>query len=177
MKNAEPKIRKQHHHRDDLIGEHPWGDLGQLILLLFFLIVWISDSFIFHYSTFLFKAIPLYLRIPCGCFFLVCAGYLARKGLRIVFGEIREGPMVIREGVFNVVRHPIYLGAILVYVGLFIFTGSLATLLVLIIIFLFYFFIADYEEKLLLQYFGSDYEKYKRAVPMLFPKFIKKNKK
>ena len=37
MKNNKPK---RHGERKDLIGEHTFGDLGQLILLVIFLIVW-----------------------------------------------------------------------------------------------------------------------------------------
>ena len=172
MKKQETLVRKAHHDRDDLVGEHRLGDLGQLILLLIFLIIWIADSFIFHYTTSLTKFIPLYVKIPLGIIFLVCAVCLVKKGMKIIFGEVREDRLIIRNGVFNMVRHPIYLGAILAYVGLFFLTFSLASLFVLIVIFLFYHFIGRYEEKLLLQQFGSDYEKYKKEVPMWFPKIM-----
>ena len=36
-----------HHDKEDLAGEHPKGDLGQLIFAVIFLLVWIIDSFIF----------------------------------------------------------------------------------------------------------------------------------
>jgi protein-S-isoprenylcysteine O-methyltransferase Ste14 len=170
MEKQETVIRKAHHDRDDLVGEHRLGDLGQLILLVIFLIVWIADSFIFNYSTGLAKFIPLYIKLPVAIGVLFCAGYLARIGLKIVFGEVREEPVIIREGVFNIVRHPIYLGAILIYIGLFLLTISIVSLIVLIIIILFYHFIARYEENLLLQQFGKDYEKYKKEVPMWLPK-------
>jgi len=42
--------RKTHENREDLVGEHMLSDLGQIILLLIFLIVWIADSFFVHYS-------------------------------------------------------------------------------------------------------------------------------
>ena len=44
-------------------GEHPLGDAGQLLLLALFLLIWIVDSFILHYSTFLAAQIPLNIRI------------------------------------------------------------------------------------------------------------------
>jgi protein-S-isoprenylcysteine O-methyltransferase Ste14 len=177
MAKQETLIRKEHHDRDDLVGEHRLGDLGQTILLIIFLIVWIADSFFLHYSTELAKSISLYIRFPVAVGFLFCAYYLARKGLKVVFGEEREKPVVIREGVFNIVRHPIYLGAILIYVGLFTLTFSLLSLIVLFIILFFYHFIARYEEKLLLQQFGKDYEKYKKEVPMWLPKLTKQEEK
>jgi len=39
MDKQETMIRKAHHNRDDLVGEHRFGDLGQMILLIVFLIV------------------------------------------------------------------------------------------------------------------------------------------
>ena len=43
---------KTHHGRNDLIGEHKWGDMGQILFLICFLIIWIGDSFVLNYSTF-----------------------------------------------------------------------------------------------------------------------------
>ena len=172
MKNEKTLNRKTHENREDLVGEHTVGDMGQVILILIFLAIWLADSFFLHYSTFLSNYISLWIRIPVAAIILVMAGILARKGMKIVFGEIREKPVVIRKGVFNLVRHPIYLGAILLYLGLIILTLSLATTLVWIIIILFYHFISRHEEKLLVEEFGRDYEDYMREVPMWIPRFF-----
>lgn len=163
------------HHRDDLTGEHRLGDLGQLFLLLIFLTVWITDSFIFHYSTFLSKLIPLPIRLLLTFFVLWPSWYLAKNGLKIVFGEVRSKPGVIRKGVFNIVRHPIYLGCILFYLALVIGTFSLVSLAVLLIIICFYTLISRYEEKLLRKRFGKEYDEYLNEVPMLIPEIKKRN--
>lgn len=174
MKNQKNLNRRTHGNRDDLVGEHTLGDLGQLILLLIFLTVWIADSFFVHYSTSLSNYISLWVRIPVAAIILVMAGILAWKGMKIVFGETREEAAVIRKDVFKLVRHPIYLGAILLYLGLIILTLSIAATVVWIIIILFYHFISRHEEKLLLEKFGKDYEEYIRQVPMWIPRFTKK---
>ncbi len=166
--------RKIHENREDLVGEHTFSDVGQIILLLIFLTVWIADSFFVRHSIFLSNYVSFWVRIPVAAIILVIAGILAEKGLNIVFGEIREKPAVIRTSVFNLVRHPIYLGAILCYLGLIILTLSLAATVVWIIIILFYYFISRHEEKLLLEKYGKDYEEYMREVPMLIPQLIKK---
>jgi len=169
--------RKRHHDRKDLIGEHAFGDLGQLILLVIFLIIWISDSFIFKYSTLSLDAIPNILRLIYGLPILLISGIFAKFGLGIVFGEVREKPEVIDKGVFNIVRHPIYLGSILLYLGLIILTCSIMSAILWIVIVIFYYFISKYEEKLLLKAFGTDYEKYRKRVPMLIPLKFKKGRK
>jgi len=174
MEKQEKLNRKTHENREDLVGEHTLGDLGQVVLILIFLIVWIADSLFIHYSTFLSNYVSLWIRIPVAAIILVMAGILARKGLNIVFGEIKEKPAVIRKGVFNLIRHPIYLGAILLYLGLIILTLSVAATVVWIIIMLFYHFISRHEEKLLLEKFGKDYEDYMREIPMWIPRFIRK---
>ena len=156
--------------RKDLAGEHTFSDTGQLLLLFIFLTAWIVDSFVFSYSTFISEYIPLYAKIPLSVILLVSAGYLARTGLKIVFGEIREEPSVIRKGVFGIVRHPIYLGSILFYLGLLVLTFSIIAIAIWILIIAFYYFISKHEEKLLLEKFSKDYEEYKKEVPMLIPR-------
>ncbi|MGB5872416.1 MAG: isoprenylcysteine carboxylmethyltransferase family protein [Bacteroidota bacterium] len=156
--------------REDLIGEHPMGDGGQIVLFLLFLAIWVADSFFLKYSTFLTQYASPYIRIPLAVLILVFSAYLARSGLGIVFGEKREKPEVIRKGVFNIVRHPIYLSALLFYVALLVASFSLLAFAVWIVTVLFYIYISRYEEKLLKERFGKDYEEYMKEVPMLFPK-------
>jgi len=57
---------------------------------------------------------------------LIGSGYLAKKGLAIVFGEKIEKPAVIRKSVFGIVRHPIYLSEILFFPGFLGLSLSLA---------------------------------------------------
>ena len=169
MKSEKGHLRKSHQHRGDLTGEHAFSDIGQLIFLVVFLVVWIADSFVFKYSTFLTQYVSNYIRVPIALIVLVISGLLARTGLKIVFRETREEPQVIATGVFSIVRHPIYLSSILLYLGFILLSLSLLSALVWILIVVFYYIISRYEEKLLIQRFGSVYEEYKKKVPMLLP--------
>jgi len=163
-------IRHSHNHRDDLAGEHPFGDTGQLILLIAFLVVWFIDSFILRFSTFAVQYVSLFLRIPLGALFLFVAGYLAQQGMKAVFGEERTDLAVIEKGVFKRLRHPVYLGCILFYVGLVMFTLSISAAVICITIIVFYHYIAKHEERLLLSKFGNAYERYMKSVPMWIPR-------
>ena len=169
------KIFKRHENRKDLAGEYVFGDIGQVIFLLIFLVVWITDSFFIKYSILASDYFSLYIRIPLAVIVLSIAIYLAKQGLTIVFAEVREEPMVIRKGVFSIVRHPIYLGAILFYPALLIFSFSLVAAFIWVGVILFYFYLCKHEEKLLIEIFGKDYEKYKSETPMLIPRLIKRN--
>ena len=168
------KHKKTNHHHENLTGEYFAGDAGQIILALLFAAIWIADSFFLECTTFLNQYIPLAIRIPIGLVFLIISGYLSIKGLSIVFGEKREEPCVIKKGVFNIVRHPIYLSEIFLYLGLLILNISLAASIVWIIGIAFLHYISKYEESLLFARFGKEYEQYMKEVPMWIPRLRKK---
>ena len=129
-KHTQKRAQQQ---RNDLTGEHAVGDAGQIMLVCLFAATWIADTFFFKYTTFLNQYVPLGARIPSGVFLLVLSGYMAKTSLSIVFGEEREKPGVIKKGVFGVVRHPVYLSEILLYLGLLMLSISLAAAVVWVI--------------------------------------------
>ncbi len=157
-------------HREELAGEHPWGDAGQLGLAILFGVVWTADTFFLHYTTFLNRHVAFAVRLPLALFFLCASGYLAQRGIFIVFGQPREESRVIEKGVYGLVRHPIYLGEILFYLGLLVLSLSLAAVVVWLVAIIFLHYISCYEERLLLERFGAAYEEYRREVPMWVPR-------
>ena len=156
-------------HRDGLTGEHVLGDAGQLFFFCLFVVVWVVDTFFLKYTTFLNQYIPFIIRVVPGAIVLFLSGYLAQTGLAIVFGGEQKNPGVIRKGVFNYVRHPIYLGEILLYFGLLILSMSLGAAFVWLMTIAFLHYISLHEEQLLIAHFGKDYERYMREVPMWIP--------
>jgi protein-S-isoprenylcysteine O-methyltransferase Ste14 len=169
--------KRTHKGRNDLIGEHRKGDTGQVLFAILFGIVWIADSFFFGFTVFLNEIIPNAVRVPLGAVTWLLAGYFSFSGLKIVFGEVRDKPAIIRKGVFGIVRHPVYLGEILVYMSLLLFSLSLAAMAVWLMAIFFLHYIARYEEKLLIDYFGDEYRLYMAEVPMWLPgisKFLRK---
>lgn len=171
QKHMQSEERKQ---RDDLAGEYKFGDAGQIVLACLFAAAWISDTFLLKQTIFLNHYVPLGIRMPLGVIVLVLSGYMATTGLFIVFGEKRETPGVITKSVFGVVRHPVYLSEILLYLGLLILSISLVAAAVWVIGVGFLYYISRYEERLLLARFGEDYEKYMREVPMWIPRLRKR---
>jgi protein-S-isoprenylcysteine O-methyltransferase Ste14 len=165
---------KGRRHWDELTGEHALGDAGQLFFFCLFGAVWVADTFFLQCTTFLNQYIPFIIRVVLGAVFLVLSGYLASTGLAIVFGAGRRNTKVIRKGVFNMVRHPIYLSEILLYFGLLIISMSLAGALVWLVAITFLHYISRHEERLLIVRFGTDYEQYMREVPMWIPQLKRK---
>ncbi len=166
--------RKTHEHREDLAGEHKLGDTGQIILLVVFIIGLLVDKFVLHFSLPLVQFIPFYLRVLIALPFFAFSFYLALFGLKTIFGEQREELVVIKSGVFSIVRHPIYLSSILVYLGFIIISLSIIGFCIWIIIVLFYYYISRYEEKILVDKLGTQYEDYMKEVPMFIPRFRKR---
>ena len=159
-----------HDHRKDLCKEHPYGHLGQYTGVIVFLIVWFLDSLIFNVSTFLSNFIPLTIRLVLASLCFLVAVYLALKSHRVIFKEFHGPPRVIDTSVFSIIRHPLYLSVLLIYVGLFMTTLSLFSLAVFIVIFLFYDVIARFEEKRLEEAFGEGYRAYMKTTPKWFPR-------
>jgi len=159
-------MAKKHEHRKDLAGEHALTDIGQLIGIVVFLAVWISDSFFLKFSVFLSGVIPAAVRIPIAAALIVLAGAMAWVSHRIIFIERRDPPVVITKSFFRYVRHPLYLSEILLYLG---FTCSLFTLAVVVLIALFLNYVAEAEENLLEKTFGREYVDYKRATGKWLP--------
>jgi protein-S-isoprenylcysteine O-methyltransferase Ste14 len=156
--------------REDLCEEHPHGDLGQMIFAFAFIAVWAIDSFWLKLTTFPAASVPLYVRIPVAALLVFMGIYLAVRGHRTVFGEVREPPSVIKSGVFSHIRHPLYLSNILIYLGLIVLTMSLASLILWVIIFIFYDRISAYEEVQLTERFGEEYSEYTEQVPRWLPR-------
>lgn len=162
---------KKHEERPDLTGEHPFGDLGQLIFLILFLGVWVADIFFINLSEISYLNIPNWIYLPIGSVILVLGFVLARKSMKMIFGTKRNEPKVVNDKIYKTVRHPMYLGALLFYLGVTILMYSLPLFIMFVVIFLFYNFIAKHEEKLLVNQFGDTYSNYMKKVRRWIPKF------
>ncbi len=85
------------------------------------------------------------------------------------------GTFLIVSGPFGYVRNPLYVGNILLYLGLGIMSFAIFPYLQIVaIIFFFvqYHFIVKEEEGFLANAYGKDYEAYIKNVPRFFPKLV-----
>jgi protein-S-isoprenylcysteine O-methyltransferase Ste14 len=150
-------------------GEHPWGDRGQVILLVVFLAVWVLDSYVVRFSTGLSHIVPLAVRLAAAAAVLAVSVLLMRSAhAYLEHGALNTG--VVSSGAFRYVRHPLYLGSMLFYLALAIATVSLLSLLVFLVIVVFYDYIARYEERLLETKYGDGYRAYLRVTGRWIPR-------
>ena len=148
-------------------GEHPFGDAGQLIMAAAFLVVWATDTFVLHGSTFLKQWDPYSVRMVVTIISAVLAVALFFSSRTVIRKERPDH--VIDTGPFHRVRHPLYLAALLGYAALAISSLSLICFGLLIPVFVFYNYIARYEEKLLEARFGESYRDYERRTGKWLP--------
>jgi len=154
-----------HHH---LAEELPHNHFYQITLLLIFLAIWIPDSFFLNISTFFRNDIPFWLHVIIAIAILLIGLYLIERSHSILFKTENTG--LVTTGIFGRIRHPMYLGTILIYGAAVIGTLSLLSLIPLLIIIFAYDKMAGYEEKKLEEKLGEEYIEYKRKVPKWIPR-------
>ncbi len=83
--------------------------------------------------------------------------------------ENTQNPQLAITGLNRLVRHPLYLGVVLLFLGLWIWESSLKNLIALLALWV-YLLIGIYlEEQKLLIYFGEAYKNYQKQVKKLIP--------
>jgi protein-S-isoprenylcysteine O-methyltransferase Ste14 len=170
MKTSDLSEKQPRFKEERSVGEHPSGDRGQIVCLVVFLLIWALDSFVFKLTTVLVPLFPLSLRLTASALAFILAVYFTRNGHRAVPEESLGAKCLLKDGAFARVRHPLYSGSLLFYMGLFLSTLSLAALAAWCIIGFFYNFIATYEERLLLAKYGREYREYQQKVPKWVPR-------
>jgi protein-S-isoprenylcysteine O-methyltransferase Ste14 len=95
---------------------------------------------------------------------------LVRLAEKALFHEELESPSVIDIGILGHVRHPLYLGVLIIYLGFIVGTLSIISFVIFIIVALIYNKLATYEEKDLERIFGERYLDYKNRVPKWIPR-------
>lgn len=158
--------------REGFGEEHPYCDSGQNLFIILFFVAWAADSFWFHISTFTMNFLHWLVRGSLAFIFVILGVYLVWGAHKIIFDEAPAEPQVIDWGVFSYMRHPMYLGILLILIGLFFWSFSLLALCVWIGLFSFYNRMATFEEEDLIWLFGEKYVDYQQKVGKWFPKLI-----
>jgi protein-S-isoprenylcysteine O-methyltransferase Ste14 len=158
-------------HQEHRLGiEAPHSHLFQLLSMITFTSVWILDSFVFSFSTLLNRFLPLVVRIVVFIVIIIIAYLLIRISHKILFKEPENKNDLITEGIFKHVRHPMYLGVLLIYLACIFLSISLISFGTWIVVFIIYDRLAKYEEKQLEKLFNEKYLEYKKKVPKWIPR-------
>lgn len=155
-----------HTHSHGLGSEHPLSHQIQFGSIIIFILCWIMDSFLLNLFSEIRNAIPLYLKIVLFVFTLAGGLYFMQKSQNIVF----SAKSIVDESVYGIVRHPLYIGSLLLCFSLAFLTMSIISFIVLIPILFLYNMIMKYEEVELEKEFGNEYTQYKKKVARWIPK-------
>ena len=74
-----------------------------------------------------------------------------------------------KKGLMKLVRHPIYLGTLMIMFGFFFYSPTQTAMIIAMVTLVYVFIGIRLEEGKLLQEFGEEYREYQKEVPMLIP--------
>jgi len=94
----------------------------------------------------------------------------ARKSHYEFHKKVDKFKKISNKGIYKKIRHPAYLGLILMYLSAGLLWGSMLLLILSFFISVLLVFVAIAEDNYLLKKFGKDYENYLRKTGMFFPK-------
>ncbi len=84
----------------------------------------------------------------------------------------REGHTLIKSGIYRWIRHPAYLGAILIFLGIPVMLSSLLGFIVMFLLVPCLLHRIKLEERMLIERFGIEYQEYlwhsKKLIPFLY---------
>jgi protein-S-isoprenylcysteine O-methyltransferase Ste14 len=119
--------------------------------------------------SFMIPVLHLMIFLP---FFLVGA-WLGIEGVKettLRVAETHRAERIITSGVYSFVRHPQYLGGLLVHVGVSLLLSAWYSLLSAPTMAMLVYLISRKEEEELTKEFGKEYEDYGKEVPMFIPR-------
>jgi protein-S-isoprenylcysteine O-methyltransferase Ste14 len=152
--------------------EHPLNYKLQQIMITLFFAVWVIDSLsllLFRYSSVLFDVISFPILILPAALLFIVGLYLITQTHGKVLVEKSERAKFIDSGVYSWVRHPMYLGGLLLFLSFFFISASLIALGIWIVFFIILNKMAAYEEKELVRILGKKYVNYQKRVSKWFP--------
>ena len=84
--------------------------------------------------------------------------------------DLENHDQLTTSGIYQYLRHPLYSGLILIFIGYFLYVPALTALIHLMALFVYLPIGIYFEENKLIALFGDDYRSYRSKVPALMPK-------
>ena len=100
---------------------------------------------------------------------IVLVAHITLRGFYSSTLVIRKDHQLITHGIYHFTRHPIYLGTIMVFIGLQVFVSSLYGLLTMSALIPVFLNRIRIEERMLTDEFGDAYRTYKETTSKLIP--------
>ena len=141
---------------------------GTVTVLVPWALVAYLGTGLFDFGALSALAIPLWVLGAAGL--LWCAWDFAEKGEGTP-APIDAPKKLVVTGLYRYVRNPMYVSALTILLGQFLWFGSRWVFAYMLFMFTaFHLFITNYEEPNLKRLFGAHFERYARAVPRWLPR-------
>lgn len=85
------------------------------------------------------------------------------------FPTPKAGAQLVQNGLYKIVRHPIYTGIIIAFISFALYSESLFRVFIALLLYILFLVKSKYEEKQLQQHY-PDYENYQTRTGRFFPK-------
>ena len=113
-----------------------------------------------------------------GIVLIVIGEIIRLRSVSFAGGETRTmnvgASSICKSGPYSIVRNPLYIGNVMIYVGFAFIAGSVYVVTISLITFVYFFIqyslIISLEEQALEEKFGDEYTTYKKLVPSILPK-------
>jgi len=129
---------------------------------------WLLYFFLLHDPLFQWLVYVGWTTLVIGIIFIFLPIFMLRKKGRVSANKsFIHTKNIVNSGIYSVVRHPLYLGWLLMYVAVILFSQRWLVIIFAASGILFICLICRDEDKELIAKFGSDYEDYINSVPSL----------
>ena len=126
---------------------------------------WLRENFVEH--TNLVGTIGLSISI-IGALIACISRFTLGKNWSLSIQQ-KESHVLIMDGIYKYVRHPIYTGLLLLFIGNALIVGDYRAILAVIIVFASFWLKLKKEEKWMMEIFGTKYMEYKNQTSALIP--------
>jgi|SRR5690606_2278875 len=126
---------------------------------------WLRENFVEHSN--LVGTIGLSISV-IGAIIACASRYILGKNWSLSVQK-KEDHQLIQDGIYKIVRHPIYTGLLILFIGNAIIVGDYRAIIAVLIVFVSLWLKLKKEEKLLTETFGTKYTEYKNQTKALIP--------
>ncbi len=160
----------------------PWLMKGYRLIYSVFSIIFFCYILLFSAGIKVFQLFPTsdlntylgYMLSAFGTIILVRAANAISMVGFLGLGSPRKEERLSTSGIYSRVRHPLYVGITMIFIGYLFVSPTLVSLTHLFCLILYIPFGIKFEEQNLIHIYGNSYRNYQSEVPAFFPKWQRK---
>ena len=157
-------------HQPGLGIEHPYSHQIMIGSVTFFFLTWMLDTFFIQWFVDLRNGVPIIVRIFLFVLTVIFSFILMNTSQKKIFSPSNSPKGLVSDGIYGIVRHPLYLSIPVLFLAFTFLSLSLLSLIAILIVFYFFNKMVVFEEKELVHILGEDYREYMNKIPRWIPR-------